>query len=151
MAGHPGTAPLSPPCVGNHLGSGKASKGKFILRKERFANVARSRGGKRNETEAEKQEMRAKGRILARKKPSSTFRVAVFQTLLEALCALFMKTKATHCQVVFHASCLLLDVRIRQGGAAQTMIPPRVAMESWGFCSSHYRANETSSRRVSRT
>ena len=27
----------------------------------------------------------------------------------------------------------------------------RVAMESWGFCSSHYRAKETSSRRVSRT
>lgn len=79
--------------------------------------------GKRNETEAEKQEMRAKGRILARKKPSSTFRVAVFQTLLEALCALFMKTKAAHCLVVFHASCLLLYVRIRQGGPARTMIP----------------------------
>ena len=28
---------------------------------------------------------------------------------------------------------------------------PGDAMERWGFCSSHYRAKETSSRRVSRT
>lgn len=66
-ASHPCPMALSPPCVGNRRGGGKAGKGKFVLGEKDLQHCGMKSGGERNQGEAEKQEMRAKEQIQARK------------------------------------------------------------------------------------